>query len=221
MVDFLAAQQNLRDVADMWPLLVVERVPGTPRPWLQTRLRRGGSSSSDSDDPANFVINNVTAPVRLDVLDAMRDCLLWVNRAHRQVEKALALPHRPNPYHDDPIRYLTDLAEWWDDVSEADPTLAEHLADGLAHHHDAIERTLGLALDGKVLPFACPYCSTARSLSITRDEFLGVVIVCTSGACTPPSSSSPHLWRDGRPVWRFAQWSTLAAACERYAGREP
>lgn len=207
------APMNLRAIADMWPLLVAERIPGTPRPWLQTRLRRGGHHG-DPDDSGSFVIHGVTAPIRLDVLDAMQDCLRWSETTHAKAALLLGEPHRPGHIHD-PIRHLADLAAWWERIEVADPALAERIAAGLEHHHDAIGRTLGLALDGKVLPFPCPFCLTTAALVIRRYDDLGVVIVCTSGACTPPPRASTHLWHEGLPAWRFAQWATLAAACNR------
>lgn len=208
------ARTNIFQMADMWPMLVEERIPGTPRPWLQTRL--GGRGQRRDVEDSSFLIHGVTAPVRIDVLDTMAETLSWLEESATTVAQVLGVdrPRHVGGVSDDPIRLFDFLHQHWEAVEDDHPDLANTLAVGLSEHAEKIARTLGLALDGKVLPFPCPYCNTARAMVVLRDEVLGLVIACSSGACSPGDSST-HEWRRGKPVWRFSQWENLAGAVSR------
>lgn len=204
-------------VADHWPDLHEARIPGTRRPWTQTRTR-SESRQRPAQDWAGAIVGMTAAPapVNIDVLDALVD-ILAISHALADAVAQLAGTDRlpaPDSAYADPRPHLELVTKHFNDAAAVDGGWIVNSAldpdDDMsivrARHLTAT--SLRLILAGQALDADCPWCSARpMRIRIVKDEPL---VVCESRrVCQPPETDCGN-WVRGRPAWIMPEWEWLA-----------
>lgn len=215
---------DLRWVAEYWPDLVEQRLPGTARPWRQPELspeqraERDHAARIERLERTGLAPGESPAPVDVAVLDLLASLLCDADLAHEHVAQSAGIDRLapPSSAFADARPYLAYAAEHLpavvdDLVRQAVAQIARRMVDQVAH-------ALCLVYDGQRLDVICPWCAGRTEAAPVGGEKTWrvrelpgtlVAIVCESGLCEPPSRDVGTWWR-GRPCWPVSEWDWLA-----------
>lgn len=212
-------RRDILFVMDHWPDLREARVPGTRRPWAQTKTRKESRRQAGTEDfHARTVlgIGPAPAPAHVDVLDALVDVLAVSVQLSDMVSQhagidRLAYPQSP---YDDPRPYLRLALAYLEAADEAAggeivPATLDHKSDAsIVRVRARTAAALRLILGGHVLDADCPWCrSGPLKIEIHTDEPL---VVCRSRRVCEPPEADCGTWVYGRPAWIQPEWEWLA-----------
>jgi len=210
-------------------------LPGTARPYTAPKMSAARRAQLDAIWRLERVAAGKTAtsvplgespvPLDLDVADllseimstadelAERICLLIMRPISRPATSAFA----------DPRPALELIAEHVGFARQLDVGLVVQIRDRCEDLVDRAQQSLGLVVDGQLLPLCCPWCGgKTEKHPLGGQHTLRVrtlpgglpVIVCEGGQCEPPSRDCGIRWR-GRPAWERHDWEWLAMKIER------
>lgn len=227
-------------LAHLWPLLALTRIPGTRRPWrapeltgLQREERDAKLRAEKLADTATYapglrwlarpgvIFASPHAPLHVDVLDTLTGLWRQLLAAAAEfgcdvcVQPGASVAADPGPL----LGWCREQAR-----SQPDGVPVDHAAWEMLH---VIERVLGEIWDGQRLSAECPWCHggilrkpswTVRMIPGGVNPRTGEpeqmpVVVCESGACTPPEADAGSYWR-GNPVWPLWEWEWLMQRLE-------
>lgn len=224
---------DLEWIEKRWPDLYEARKHGTPLPWREPELTREQRAERDhlarqerlqADDD---MPGHSRAPLRVDVVDLLRDVLLKADMLHGTIADTAKNKRLPvaESAGDDPRRFIAFARHLLAKAVEADPPLLSRVGFWAASLKERIRATLGEIEDGHRLKAVCPFC-----LGRTDEQPIGgehtlrireipyptqgpdateFVVVCEGGHCTP-FAAEVTLWVQGKPAWRQPEWDWLA-----------
>jgi hypothetical protein len=219
--DIRRAHASAAYLAEHWPALVEQRIPGTARPWRQLdvstldperREQLAAEARAERLDRADLAPGETPAPVDVLVLDLLADITEAADRLAAAVAESarcgLLLPPAPTAYAD-PTSYLAHLQLHLDGSEYAD--LVEAAAGELGALARRTAEALRLVYDGQRLAGDCPWCHQPRALvvRVPASEQLPMLVVCESTVvCEPPERDCGKSVR-GRPAWPYYEWEWL------------
>lgn len=188
---------DLLYLAERWDDFHEMRQRGTARPWQQPHI------SPQREDPGADGAPGMSAPLHLDVFDALVDLLATADDLAERVAQEAGVDRLPYPTSAmaDPTPYLRHAAAHLEGIGHE---LLGYVAEEVSRLRSTVDRHLGELTTGQTLQAPCPWCAGgvaggAYTLRIRqgRDE---VLIVCESGVCEPPEADSGERHR-GHPAW--------------------
>lgn len=228
-----AVQSAIRDLdylAEAWPALIVLKVPGTARSWVETPRRAGVLSEADAERLGKKGVPR-PVPVDVGVLDLLARIATVVDDVARTIVAAAGLddPTRKPPIRAEdflplvpatvnPARWMTTTATWLAAAHDRDDRSAPWVTDQLAPLVAITARLLGDIRDGQVMNGVCPWCNGLtvdgmgeRTMQIhypvsDDDEPL---VLCHGLNCAPPSSAC-GMRHHGQPAWPIREWDWLS-----------
>jgi hypothetical protein len=219
MSDNIRIGRIIRDinfVIDHWADLYEARLPGTKRPWAQTKTRQESRERTEHVDQSVFRTGASPAPCHVDVLDAIVDVVAIAHACSDGVSQLAGVERLPAPASafSDPTPHLEHIRK---NITAAAETDDGWIINSCLDPDDdysilrARRRTgaaLRLILAGQVLDADCPWCD-ARPLRIrlVKDEPL---VVCESRRVCQPPETDCGTWIRGRPAWIQPEWEWLA-----------
>lgn len=200
--------------------LMVSRVPGTRRPWAQTRTRAESRqlATDEHDVYARTVLGLTATPAaaHVDVLDAVTDVLAISHALSDAVAQKAGVVRLDPPIsaYADPRPYLDHVLAHIETADEASGgAIIDEALDGksdlsIVRARARTAAALRLILGGQVLDADCPWCD-ARPLRIriVNDEPL---VVCEARRVCEPPEADCGTWVRGRPAWILPEWDWLA-----------
>lgn len=212
-------QRHLLFVRDHWADLHEARMPGTPRPWSQTKTR--AESRQRAMDEHEHYAKNVLglgatpAPAHVDILDTLVDVLAVSHALSDAVSQAAGIDRLASPSSSfaDPTPYLDQVRKHLPAADETHSWIVDSALEtksdlSIVRARNRTAAALRLILGGQVLDADCPWCD-ARPLKIEMhaDEPL---VVCRSRRACEPAEADCGTWVRDRPAWIQPEWEWLA-----------
>ena len=203
-------------VIDHWPDLYEARMPGTKRPWAQTKTRQESREHNNHTDRSVFRMGASPAPCHVDVLDTIIDVVAISHGLADAVSQLTGIGRLPAPEsafadptpHLEHIRRHINTAANMDGGWIIDSALDPDDDFSIVRARRRTAAALRLILAGQVLDADCPWCN-ARPLRIRIVAEEPVVICESRRVCEPPEADC-GTWVRGRPAWIQPEWEWLA-----------
>lgn len=221
---------DIEYLLEAWPAIVVLKIPGPPRTWVETPRRSGVLSAAEAERLGKKGIPR-PAPADVSVLDLLARIASTFDEIARLIVEVAGLddPTATPPIHaeqflptasstKDPCAWMCTTATWLAEAHDRDARTAPWVQKTLAPLVAATARLLGDVRDGQVMNGICPWCDGLtvdgvgeRTMQIhypvTDDD--EPLVVCRGMNCTPPSSAC-GVRHQGQPAWPIREWDWLS-----------
>lgn len=210
---------------DLWWLadhahdLADARMRGSKRPWRQgvedvdpqRAAEREWQAFLERAERSGFALGEHPAPMHVDLADLLVELVAESDVMAERVAQAAGVDRMPpaSSSFADPRPYLRHAAAHFKQAAEADPDVAEVVAEQAATMRAKLSLHLGFVTDGQQVPGLCPWCSggiagrqTLRVRLVKPSPEIDAVpaVVCESDVCEPPEADV-GLRHRGRPAW--------------------
>lgn len=222
--------RDLDYLVEAWPALVVLKIPGSARSWVETPRRAGVLSEADAERLGKKGVPR-PAPADVGVLDLLARIAATADDLARTIVVTAELDNLeadPPIYAEeflpttsvtaDPRPWMRTTATWLAEAHDADARTLPWVEGQLAPLIAAAARLLGDVRDGQVMNGICPWCYGATSSGVgertmqihypvTEDD--EPLVICRGVNCSPPSSACGSRFR-GQPAWPIREWDWLS-----------
>ncbi len=226
-------QRVIRDLdylTEAWPALVVLKIPGPPRTWVETPRRAGVLTAADAERlgkkgvprpaPADVGVLDLLARISTTIDDVARTVVVTAGLdnpdANPPIHAEEFLPHVPAAV--DPCSWMRTTATWLAEAHDNDDRTVPWVEQQLAPLVSAAARLLGDLRDGQVMNGICPWCYGATPVGVgertmqihyPESEDDEPLVICRGLNCAPPSSACGSRFR-GQPAWPIREWDWLS-----------
>lgn len=217
-----SVKRDLTYLEEAWPALVVLKIPGTDRAWVETPRRTGVLSETDAERLGKKGVPRPT-PVDVGVLDLLALIASRIDEVTRTVAEVAVLTDGLLPSDSaakDPRPWIRTTCMWLAFAHEADDRTAPWIGHVIAPLVTAAARLLGDARDGQVMNGVCPWCD-GRTMSGVGERTMQIyypdpddktdrpLIICHGIDCDPPRDDCGER-HNGKPAWPRREWDWLS-----------